>query len=76
MDESRIEPWQKATWRPPHLELIFNEEDQATVKRRLPISGIMIRVDGRAGLLAYELPNGKIARQAVLLDECLPAGVA
>ena len=60
---------------PPDITRIFCEHQAILFAEKLPLIGIMSRIDGEVGRMSYLRPNGKKGEIAVLLSELIPVGV-
>ena len=63
-----------AEWNPDNLHALFRRETAFKFYARLPIIGIVSRIDGKAAILKYAGPNG-FETVPVLLSELKKAGV-
>ncbi len=72
-----IEPGTFVKWSPAQeiLYKMFHRNTAFRMYPRVPISGFLKRIDGKAALLSCIAPNGKREEIPVLLSECIPAGV-
>lgn len=75
MAESLIEPGSFVTWGPgkENLFRMFHHNTAFRLYPRVPITGMLKRKDGKAGLMVCITPSGKREEIPVLLSECIPA---
>ena len=69
-----IEAGTIAVWDPDNLHALFRRETAFKFYARLPITGIVSRIDGNAAILKYAGPNG-FETVPVLLSELERVGV-
>lgn len=62
-------------WNPCDISRIFCEDTAIRFAEKLPLPGILSRVDGEIAGLSYMQPNGKKGKIAVMLSELIPVGV-
>lgn len=63
-------------WQPANISDIFCENSDVMFSDKLPITGMLSRIDGKIGRLSYMQPDGKNGEITVLLSELIPVGVA
>ena len=63
-------------WQPANLDDLFCEDTAVKFCDKLPLVGMLSRIDGKIGRLSYMQPDGKKAEIPVLLSELIPVGVA
>ena len=69
-----IEEGSFVTWNPANIEDILCETAATALKDRLPLPGIMSRIDGAIGRMAYMQRSGQRAEITVRLSEVQPVG--
>jgi hypothetical protein len=69
-----IEPGTIAEWHPENLHALFRRETAFRMYQRIPITGMISRVDGKAGILKCMGPHG-FEEIPVLLSELKNTGV-
>jgi hypothetical protein len=63
-------------WNPPDISQIFCEDTAVMFSDKLPLMGMLSRIDGQIGRMSYMQANGKKGEIPVLMSELMPAGVA
>lgn len=64
-------------WSPARENLykMFHRDTAFRMYQRIPITGYLKQIDGKAGRLRCISPAGKVEEIPVLLSECIQAGV-
>jgi hypothetical protein len=61
-------------WDPQDPSKIFCEDTAVMISERLPLIGILSRIDGDIGRMSYMQINGKRGEITVMLSELVPLG--